>query len=891
MPRFREWVERLRGTLRRGRSDRDLEEELRLHLELAAEDARRGGDSPPDAARVAAVRSGGLVQAMEAMRDQRGVPALSDLAGDLRYACRGLARNPGFTLTSIASLALGIGAITAIFSVVNAVMLRTLPVREPEALVELLTVYPGEPRRNGFDWQTYQRYRDHNDVFSDLVGTSPASFDVRLDGAGVESVRGAFVVGRFFPALGMDAAAGRMLGPGDDTGGAASVAVVSDSLWRRRFQRDPGIIGSQIDVNGVPATIVGVAPRGFEGLQIGRPIDLWVPASSASVIQRPGPGRSEKLGLALIGRLKPGVSLAAAQAEMRVLDRPRVEEIARSSKNPGWLEARLDLAPAGAGFSALRDVFAAPLLVLMAVVGLLLLIACANIASMLLARAAARQREMAVRVSLGAGPWRLVRQVLTESIVLSAIGTSLGVGLAYAGAPALWQVLVTGRRLPPIEVQVQPDVTVLLFTAGVAAVTALLFGLAPAWQALSFAPASSLREIRSAREPGSPPIAGGALVVAQVVLSVVLLSAAGLFIDHLSSLRDRGLGFDRHSVLLLKLEPKDSGLDVAQSSVLYRELLERLEAIPGVRSATSLGVIPTSGAGWSRMARVEGFVEKPEDRRYLVLNPVAPKYFETLGTPLVAGRDFAFDDAARPRVAIINQAMARHYFSGRDPIGKHITFDDDDRQFEIVGVAADAKYYAPHEPPPRAVYLNAFQEPRLPSNVALRTDVPPTAVAEDARRVIASMSNAIRLDSVRTLAEIVNASVVPERLIAALSVLFGALGALLAGIGLYGLLAYTVARRTNEIGIRMALGATEGDVMRMVVRGALGLVAAGLAIGTVLAMWSERFAVHILENLQVDGARPVALAVTIMLALAIVAAYGPARRAARVQPMDALRHD
>jgi putative ABC transport system permease protein len=533
--------------------------------------------------------------------------------------------------------------------------------------------------------------------------------------------------------------------------------------------------------------------------------------------------------------------------------------------------------------------------VLMAVVGVLLLIACTNVASMLLARGAARQQEMAVRVSLGAGRFRLVRQMLTESLLLAGAGALLGADLAYFGARALVRLLLSGRAPvggwpQHLEISVLPDLHVLLFAAGVALATGVLFGLAPAWNAFASSPTSALREIGGAPDTRSRRLFGKSLVVAQVALSVVLLSAASVFVGHLSNLRNVGIGFQRDSVLLVTLNPEGSGYDRAQLSSLYRDLLGRLQSIPAVRSATLAAVTPIEGGAASRFATVEGFPEKPEDRRYLMLNWVGPKYFETLGTPLVAGRDFQFEDASRPRVAIVNQAMARHYFRDSTPIGKHVTFERDTLPYEIVGVAGDAKYADLHEAAPRTVYMNAFQEGRIASQFALRTNVAPVAVAGEVRRAVRDVLKTVQVAKMTTLTDQMNASIVTERLIATLSGLFGALGAALAAIGLYGLLAYTVARRIKEIGIRMALGATERDVTRMVVKSALGLVCAGVVVGVPIAVWSKRVAASMVAGMPMDIAFPIAFAAAAMIGIGLVAAYLPARRAARVHPMDALRH-
>ena len=561
-----------------------------------------------------------------------------------------------------------------------------------------------------------------------------------------------------------------------------------------------------------------------------------------------------------------------------------------------WLQAKLDVKPAGAGFPTLRQVYGQPLLALMAIVGLLLLIACTNIASMLLARGAARQREMAVRVALGAGRWRLVRQVLTESLLLAAGGSLLGCS-SRTSAPARW--CASSRPddmvgLPRgIDFQVQPDARVLLFTLAVAALTGVLFGLAPAWNAFASAPASSLREIGGAGDTRSRRLFGKSLVVVQVALSVVLLSAAGLFVGHLSNLRNVDLGFQRDSVLLVTLDPSSSGYTPDR---LTQPLSGAARAAAG-DSRRALGDAQRGDAGrGSRRVALRDMSKARRNRRRtagdFALNWIGPKYFETLGTPWIAGRDFQFEDAERPRVAIVNQAMARHYFGDESPLGKHVTFDGDDKPYEIVGVAADAKYLNLYEAPPRMVYLNAFQEGRIASKFALRTSVAPSAVTADVRRAVRDVLKTVRVGKVTTMDDQVNASIIPERLIATLSGFFGGLGALLAAIGLYGLLAYTVARRTSEIGVRMALGATEGDVMRMVLTSALGLVCAGLIVGAPLAVWSGHLAAAVMENpwveiarrdsdLTVDGALTIAFAALTIVAVALLAVYVPpaARRA------------
>jgi predicted permease len=562
-------------------------------------------------------------------------------------------------------------------------------------------------------------------------------------------------------------------------------------------------------------------------------------------------------------------------------------------------QLKFKVQPAGAGLATgLRDQFAKPLLALMAVVGLLLLIACVNLANMLLARGAARRHEMAVRAALGAGRFRLMRQVLAESLLLSAAGALLGVFLAYLGADALVRIMMSGRPSPGprIEIQVHPDMHVLLFAAGAALLTGLLFGLAPAWNAFASAPASSLRGIGSAGETPLRRLFAKSLVVAQVALSVGLLSAAGLFIGHLANLERLDLGFRRDHVLLVTLDPARSGYNGEQLSSAFEDLLAHLETIPVVRSATICAPTPLSGAGASRFVAVEGRPERPEDRRYISVSWVAPKYFETLGTPLLLGRDFSFEDRGRTRVAIVNEAMARYYFGGGNPVGRHFTFDGDgqpgdSQPYEIVGVAGNAKYFEIREPALRTVYLNTFQFPQPASNFAVRTSIAPGAVGPAVRRTVHSLLKTVPVVRVSTLAGQVDASIVPERLVATLSGLFGALGSLLVAIGIYGLLAYTVARRIHEIGIRMALGATRGAVSRMVLGEALKMSCAGLGIGALLAWWSKRLAGRLIQDLPVESVLPIVFGAAAMIAVTLVAAYVPARRAARVDPMEALRYE
>ncbi len=816
--------------------------------------------------------------------------SLETLSRDICHAIRQLRRSPSFTVIAVITLAMGIGANTAIFSLIYSLTLRSLRVRDPGQLVELLHRYPGEPALNGFSWDAYQLMRDHNHVFSDFVAAAYQPFHVRGANGEPEALAGGYVDGTFFPALGVRPAIGRLLAREDDrVGQPAVVAVLSWSYWKTRFNLDPAILGKQLIVEDVPVTIVGVAARKFSGMRVEATEAFWLPLAMDSILNRSGFGRRS---LWLVGRLKPGVRIQQAQAEMAVLYQSTLDEQAKATNNPFIRKMKLEAEPAGAGISYLREEWTKPLWLVMAIVGILLLIACTNLASMLLARGAAREREMAVCVSLGASRLHLACEVLTESMMLSAAGSLFGVLLAYFGAGALARIMIAERRPgPSLEFLVRIDSRVLLFTVAVTVLTAALFGLAPALRAMRTAPVSSLRQAGSRGDTRRTRLLGRGLLVVQVALSVVLLSAAALFLGYLSTLRHINLGFQRDHVLLVTLDASGSGYDAEHLSHAYQQLLTRLAAIPGVRSATICTPSPISGAGANRGVQVQGYDPAPGEIRNVMETWVAPNYFQTLGIPLLAGRDFISQDQSGPKVAIVNQAMAHYYFGARSPIGMHVTFDGDDRPYQIVGVVGNTKYLEIREATYRAIYLDTFQDPPVASQFALRTGIDPDAVAPEVRRTVLALLKTVPVKEVTTLSDQVEASIVLERLLARLSGLFGVLGAMLSGIGLYGLLAYTVARRIHEIGIRMALGATRGDVIRMVLGDAAVMVGGGLAIGLPVAFWGESLAGSLVHDLPAASSIPIAFAGIAMIAAAMLAAYLPARRAASVEPMAALRYD
>lgn len=889
----------------RKRSDQDFREEIQANIALDADRFVAEGKSHEEASAAALRAFGNVTRAQERFYESRRVMWLDDLQRDVQYALRTLSRSPGFTAVAILTLALGIGANTAIFSLINALMLRSLPVRHPEQLVEMLWKYPGDPRLNNYGWKDYERLREQNHVFTDLIAMSPGRFQVTGRTLGPEVVDGVYVPGNFFDVLGVRPAIGRLIGPREEQiGSAGAVAVISWSYWQSHFNLDPAVLGKSLVVNDVPTTIIGVTPREFFGLQLGMDPSLWLPVATEPLIQTPSHLADASLRVALVARLKPAVTIEQAEAEMRVLDRPRLAALEARSHDVQWRHVALTVEPAGAGLSILRDRFASSLLLMMWAVGVLLLLACINIASMLLARGAARRREMAVRVALGAGRLRIVRQVLTESLLLSTVGGVCGVLLAYLGAHALVKIIASGRspiHMPePLQIPVDLDLHVLLFAAGAAVTTGLLFGVVPAVRAFVSTPSSSLREIGAAADTRSWRRFSQGLVVAQVALSMILLSAAALFVRHLTDLRTVGVGFQANSVLQVSLDWLRSGYQPAQLGPLNRQVLDRIASIAGVRSATLAGMTPISGAAGSQFINVDGFSENPDDRRRVSLNVVAPKYFDTLGTPFIAGRDFTREDEGGPRVAIVNQAMARYYFGTSSPLGRQFTFEGQTRPVEIVGVVGDSKYQDLHETPPRTIYLNAFQRSGTNLIFVLRTDGPPMSVVADVRRTVHDMLPNVPVAKITTLAEQVDASILPERLIAMLSGLFGVLAAVLVAIGLYALLAYTVTRRISEIGLRIAIGATTGDVTWMVLRNALGLVGAGLIIGVPIALYTKGYAERVLTivaatqaeapvTLRVGTVVPIVVAAMAMLTVALVASYAPVRRATMVDPMAALR--
>jgi predicted permease len=874
----------------RSRIEKEIEEELHAHIQDRANDLERSGVPRAEAERRARIEFGGREKYKEEIREAQGAHFLETLICDVRYGLRMLRKSPGFAIVAILTLALGIGANTAIFTMTNGLMLRTLPVQDPGRLVELLHQYPGEPAFNGFSWDAYQTIRDGNHVFADVIVAGMNFFTIRGDKLEPQTVFGGGVGGTFFQALGVRPAAGRLIGPEDvHMGYHDPVAVVSWSFWKSRFDLDPGVVGKKIFVGDDPVTIIGVAQRGFYGLSYEAQQDIWWPTSLG-----PSPG----LSFGLLARLKPGVSLEQARAEMAVVFQAVVNA---PDAGPFMRQMKLRIEPAGNGVTTpLSQMLSTPLTVLMATVGLLLLLACANLAGLLLARGASRQHEMAVRACLGAPRSRLLRQTLTESLLLSLAGCAIGIFVAYFAAHALIRVFASGRFIlgAPVhfEALTNPDAHVLLFALAIAVLTGLLCGAAPALSASKTEPASALQNVSRIGESKSRRLFGKGLVASQVALSLVLMSSAALFVEYLSQLRNLNLGFEREHLLLVTLDFAHSGYNAAQFSQLSQELVTRLDAIPGVSSATFSAVSPMEGPGSASFAAAE---DHPEKRTQTSVNYVAPAYFETYGTPFLAGRDFSARDQDSSLVAIINETADRDCFGDESPIGRHITLSHitlttGEKTFEVIGVVADAKYNDLQQAAPPTIYADLLQQGYTGSGhsqLAIRSRIDSDGVASAVRQTEAAVLSTVPIVRIMTMSEQIDSSIVPQRLIAMLSAGFGALGALLAAIGLYGLLAYAVAGRTHEIGVRMALGAARTDVMRIVLRDALWMVCAGFAIGAPLAFWGKRIAASLIPDLPVASPFPIVVAAAVMIAVGLLAAYLPARRAMKVDPIVALRYE
>jgi predicted permease len=898
---WRRGLSKLGALFRRPKPVDDLEEEIRAHLAMEEQENLESGMPPEEAHYAALRRFGNVTLVRERSREMWRWNSVETLWQDLCYGMRQLRRSPGFTTVAIVTLALGIGANTAIFSVINAVLLRKLPVRNPQELVALATVGPYGV--GSFSYPGFRRFREENHVCSEMAAIGWLNnLDASIDGQ-AETVEGRIVSGNFFSLLGMGARAGRTFTSQDErTPQNSAVAVVSYEYWKRRFGLNPAVVGRNITLNRTPFTIVGVTPLGFLGPDVGRLPDIYIPMTMEPAFrdEQSWLDQPDFHWLNILGRLKPGVSREQARADLEIVHRQVLADIPMKGWSPAerkdLLSTRLEVRSAASGLPfGLPKEFSGALSILMGMVGLVLLIACANVANLLLGRATVRQKEMAVRVAIGAGRFRLIRQLLTESALLAIAAGTLGLLCAYWASDAVVALMSVGHD--PVFLDLRPDPRLLGFTGAISLLAALLFGLAPALRGTRVDLTPALKE--SAGSLGlrrSRLGLGKGLVVSQVALSLLLLFGAGLLVRTLENLENLDPGFDRRGVLLFDIDPTKSGYKGPTVTRLYKQVLEHIEAVPGVRSASLSEIEPiTGGGGWENSVWVEGYTSRPDENTTVYLNSVGPRYFETLRDPLLLGRDFNIRDSeTTPKVAIINQAMARYFFGNRNPIGMKFGWYGEERnkvQFEIVGVVKDSKYGTLREQIPRTAYLDCFQGPLGGMTFGARTSVKPSAVIAQVRNEIRTVDVGLRIGGFSTLEDHVDHSLGHERLMATLSSLFAGLAVLLACVGLYGVMAHAVARRTNEIGIRMALGADRTQVLRMIFGESAILVAAGVAVGLPVAIAATRLISGQLYGLKAADPVTIAGAVLLLTAVAAVAGYIPARRATNVDPLVALRHE
>jgi predicted permease len=910
----------LRALFRKEQVEREMDEELRAYLEAAVKEKMRSGMSPKDALRAARVEMGSLEAVKEEVRSVGWEAALETLWQDLRYGLRQLRRNPGFTAVAVLTLALGIGVNTAIFSLINAVMLKSLPVRQPERLVLFQwasKAWPSNiPLRGSWDTDksgrvvctsftpaAFEELQAKNQVLSG-IGAFFDAYRLNLVVGGQAGLAVADLVsGDYFSTLGVIPILGRALTPADDRPEAPRAAVISYGYWTRRFGGDASVVNKSVTLNSIPFTIVGVTPPDFFGVQPGRSVDLWAPIQSEKQVLPDNDWSRTYWYLLMMGRLKPGLSPSQALPNLQVIFRQSVTAGIKALPEEAEI-SHLELAAGSKGLYSLRSEFSQPLFILMTVVGLVLLIACANVANLLLERANSRRREIAVRLALGAGRSRLIRQLLTESAALSIAGGAAGLLLAYWASNLLVVMMSSGRN--PIALHVRPDAYVLAFTASLCILTALLVGLAPALQGTRLDLTLALKAGPAAASAAPRRFAGlrfglaKCLVVVQVAISLVLLAGAGLFVRTLTNLEHENIGFDRRNLLLFGIDPTQQGYKKLHLARFYEDLRRGLSAIPGIRSV-SLSAEPMLNAGVIMLGvQLDAYTPPPspgsDDRSISVdVNRVGPDFFETMGIPLLLGRTIqAQDSETSPRVAVVNEAFVHKYLEGQNPVGQRAGWDGEARStMEIVGVVKNTRYGELRRDPPPTFYVPYAQYPDDMGAMyfEVRTAGDPEHWLASVGDVVRSLDKQVPIFDAKTQTEEIDEAVFQERIFAQLTSLFGLLALLLACLGLYGLMSYSVARRSNEIGIRMALGAGRAGILRGVLIEALGLVLFGLALGVPVALGATRLISSQLYGLKPNDVLTLALATLLLAAVAILAGYIPARRAAKVDPMVALRYE
>ena len=878
------------------RYEAELDQELAFHIGETADELIAQGMEPEAAYLEARRRFGNRTGTAESTREADSVPWLESLLGDLRYAARALRRSPGFALVAVLSLALGIGANTAIFSLINAVALRSLPVDRPEQLVRVIR---GE-RQGIFTNPLWEQIRDRATYFDGAFAYNETQFNL-ADGGPRREVAGNQVSGAFFRTLGVSQVAGRLITPDDDTRGCAPVAVLSDGFSRREFGSPTAAVGKPLLVSGVTFTVIGVAEPGFRGITVGRPSEVYVPLCTIEALERT-PGYLDHRSswyLQLMARLPDSLTLEAAQSRLDALtagiNEATLPQRWRPEHHAEYLNARLGIEPSPAGRSEVRNDYGGPLVMLMVIVGVVLLIACANVAHLLLARAAARQREMAIRMAIGAGKSRLVRQLLTESLLLSGLGAAVGILFAnWASAALVRMIAVQGEA---VWLDLTPDWRVLGFTIGVAILTGVLFGLAPAWRATRVDPQAAMKaQGRGVTEHRGRFGLGRTLVVGQVALSLVLLVSAGLLLRSFMALNSVDAGFDREGILRVSMDYGSTGFDLPRRQTENRLVLERLRAMPGVTEASASLLTPISGSGWNEEMVVEGYTPANENDNAVWHNAVSEGYFAVMGIELLEGRDIGrADGEAAPPVAVVSASMARRFYPGRSAVGQVYRTRNRDSlspPVTIVGVVEDTKYSRMEEEMEPAVYRPLYQAEWWSStmNYELRFAGQQADIMRGVIAVAAQSSRSIGLTSMM-LDEQVALTLRRPRLLALLSGFFGLLAVGLAVIGLYGTMAYGVARRRNEIGVRLALGARRERVLGMILGEAGWLVGIGVALGVGASLAATRIMNGFLYGLRNTDSVTYIVAGSLLALAALLAAAIPAWKAARLDPMSTLRED